>query len=100
MKSEKTTYQLLIIEKIKNLREEKNISQAQICEIIGLGSVGQVGNIESPKFKHKYTLKQLNMLADYFKIPLSNLFLNNQELLQSTDEVLQLLIDKIIDYEQ
>ena len=95
---EKTEFQLLIINKIKNLREQHKVSQAQISDIIGLNSVGQVGNIESPKFKHKYTLEQIYVLAVHFNYPVANLFLTEEELGKPASEIIDKLLLKIIAY--
>ena len=51
----KTKYQQTIIAKLRRLREEKGYSQQKIGYILGLSN-GQVGNIESTKQTHKYTL--------------------------------------------
>ena len=95
----KTEFQIEIINKLKELRHSGNISQAQICEIIGINSLGQIGNIESPRFKHKYTLKQIYLLANYFKYPFEKIFLTDLELEKSKDEVINILILKLIAYE-
>ena len=88
MKSEKTEIQLHIINKIKVLRQKNNISQAQISEILNLNSLGQVGNIESPKFKHKYTLKQIYQLLKEFDYPIEKFFLSDDELNKSVPEII------------
>jgi len=100
MKSEKSEIQLNIINKIKELRQADNISQAKICDIIDLNSVGQVGNIESPKYKHKYTLQQLFTLSCYFNYPIEDLFLSESELNNPVSDVINSLILKLIEYEK
>ncbi len=100
MKAEKTEIQLHIINKLKDLRQANNLSQAQICDIIDLNSVGQIGNIESPKYKHKYTLQQIYLLANHFNYPIEKIFLTDKELEKPTTEVVNNLILKLIDYEK
>jgi len=100
MKSEKSDFQLFIINRIKDLRQSHNLSQVEICNIIELNSVGQIGNIESPRFKHKYTLKQIYQLSQYFNVPIEKIFLTETELENTKDEIINTLILKIIDYEK
>ena len=47
-----------VINIIRELRQGQNASQAYVAELLDLRSSGLVGNIESPRFPHKYTLKQ------------------------------------------
>ena len=56
-------------------------------------------NIESPRFPHKYTLKQLSVLCEAFQYPFENLFLDEKETLLPYKERIKLLINKIIDYD-
>lgn len=95
----KTDFQLRVINIIRELRQGQNASQAtwpscSICEAPGL-----VGNIESPRFPHKYTLKQLSVLCEAFQYPFENLFLDEKETLLPYKERIKLLINKIIDYD-
>ncbi len=68
-----------------------------LSNIIGV-SDGQVGNIESPKFSHKYTLKQLYDFCIFVKYPFEKLFLTDEEL--KSKDVVKLLISKIVEYDQ
>ena len=52
----KTDFQLRVINIIRELRQGQNASQAYVAELLDLRSSGLVGNIESPRFPHKYTL--------------------------------------------
>lgn len=63
----KTDFQNQIILRLKELREEHNISQANMAQLLGI-STGQLGNIESYKRAHKYTLKQIMTLCDKYNI--------------------------------
>ena len=69
MKVKKTDYQLKIINIFKELRQNQNMTQALVSDLLGINSYGQVGNIESPKFPHKYTLKQISVLCREFNYP-------------------------------
>lgn len=69
----KTEYQSTIIDKLRNLRESQNHSQASVARILGI-SPGQLGNIESFKRGHKYTLKQIYSLSQFFGVPIEQIF--------------------------
>lgn len=88
--------QYAIIQKIKALRIEHNISQTVLSEILGISS-GQVGNIESSRFPHKYTLKQIYSFCSYIDYPVENIFLSEADL-KSFNKCEQ-LIKKIIEYD-
>ena len=94
----KGKYQLEIIFKIKKEREARGLGQKNIADILGI-SVGHIGNIESQKFPHKYTLKQLDTLCKFFKIPTEQLFISDDLYLQKGTNITSLLVDKIIEYE-
>jgi transcriptional regulator with XRE-family HTH domain len=51
-----------VINKIRDLRIEKNISQADLANELGM-SVGFIGKVESMKYSSHYNLKHLNQLA-------------------------------------
>lgn len=68
-----TEYQTQIIDKLRNLRETQNFSQASVARYLGI-SPGQLGNIESFKREHKYTLKQIYMLSQFFGISIEQIF--------------------------
>ncbi|GGA95678.1 helix-turn-helix domain-containing protein [Mucilaginibacter rubeus] len=51
-----------VIEKVKILRQEQNISQQKLSQLIGF-SEGFIGNIENPRLHEKYNIKHLNLLA-------------------------------------
>ena len=94
MRSMKTEYQNRIIMTLKKLREEKGITQASIAQYLDI-SAGQLGNIESYKQKHKYTLKQIVMLCEKFDYSVQDLFLQEPNSNGSINEILS----KIIEYE-
>ena len=97
MEVKNSDIQTQVIQKIKRLRIERGISQQALSDILGI-SDGQVGNIESPKFQHKYTLKQLYDFCEFVKYPLELLFLTKEEL--SSKDAINLLINKIIRYDE
>lgn len=94
----KTPYQLTIIERIKTLRTEHNESQAQLAAILGI-STGQMGNIETPKASHKYTLGQIYTLCRHFQISVADIFLTTEDKQLPTEPLLDKLIQNIIQYE-
>ncbi|MFR9526715.1 MAG: helix-turn-helix transcriptional regulator [Rikenellaceae bacterium] len=98
MNINKSEFQLEIINRLKELRLNQKISQAAISDILGLNSYGSIGNIESSKFKHKYTLKHISILCNEFQYPIEKLFLNDSELLLDKKEYTECLIKKIIEY--
>lgn len=94
----KSQYQLQIIFKIKQEREARGLGQKNIAEILGI-SEGHVGNIESPKFPQKYTLKQLDILCKNFKMPTEQLFIPDDIYIQEDINITTLLVEKIVEYE-
>lgn len=94
----KTEYQNSIINKVRQIRNDRKISQIDISVLLNI-SPGQVGNIETPSRPHKYTLSQLALLCDEFEINIQDLFLENYGNL-SKDELIKRLINSIIEYEK
>lgn len=86
----------IIIQKIKALRIDRNISQLALSQILGV-SDGQIGNIESPRFQHKYTLKHIYAFCKFIDYPFERVFLTDEEL--EAENKTELLIEKIIEYE-
>ncbi len=97
MASKNSEIQEQVIQTIKRLRTERGISQLALSNILGI-SDGQVGNIESPKYQHKYTLKQLYDFCSFVEYPFENLFLTQEEL--KSKDAIRILIDKIIKYDE
>lgn len=95
----KTEYQISIIDKIRQLRHENHDTQVDVSIILGT-STGQIGNIETPKASHKYTLRQIFVLCEHYKIPLTNIFLSEAEAMLSEEEKIHTLIKNIVEYEQ
>lgn len=78
MAVQKTETQMLVINRVKKLRAEKDVSQQQLALILGATN-GHVGNIESLKYSNKYTLNQLNTLAHHFGVPVESFFMSENE---------------------
>lgn len=89
----KTDYQMQIILKLRVLREKNHLTQTQTAFFLGI-SPGQLGNIESNKQNHKYTLKQIYLLCDKMGTPISSLFCEDDE------SDFNKLIQNIIKYEE
>ena len=62
-----TPIEQFVIEKVRQLRNQKNISQAELAFSIGV-SVGFIGKVESLKSNTKYNLNHLNSVAKAFNI--------------------------------
>lgn len=86
-----TDYQSEIIQRVKKIREDHDISQIKLADILNV-SRGLIANVESPRYPHKYTLKQLKIFCDYVAMPLQLLFFKDEEV--SIEE----LLDRIISY--
>ncbi|MCH4155916.1 MAG: helix-turn-helix transcriptional regulator [Muribaculaceae bacterium] len=94
----KSEYQNLIILKLRKLRMEKKFSQKEIAELLGISN-GQMGNIESPHTKNKYTLQQIYTICTELKLPIEQIFIEDEEL-STGKEIINLLISKIIKYNE
>lgn len=91
----KSEYQITIIEKIKALRVLHGITQAELSRILGMSS-GQLGNIESPKYSHKYTLRQISDFCEYIDYPVEKVFADTDTERMSVNKI----INNIVRYEQ
>jgi transcriptional regulator with XRE-family HTH domain len=58
----KTKIDLYVISRVKDKRLEKNISQAELANELGM-SVGFIGKVESTRYPSHYNIKHLNLLA-------------------------------------
>jgi transcriptional regulator with XRE-family HTH domain len=61
----KSDIDLYVIGEIKRLRTERRISQARLGAMLDL-SDAFIGQVESPRHTSKYSLDQLNRLAQLF----------------------------------
>ena len=96
-KTMKTAFQNDVVFRIRALREKNGYSQLRIAQLLGLSS-GQIGNIETPKQPHKYTLAQLEVLCREFNMPIEQLFCSSQE--EARKISIKDLVHKIIEYQQ
>lgn len=94
----KSEYQNHIIYRIRQLREEHGYTQGKIASVIGISN-GQMGNIESPKTSHKYTLAHIQQICKEFKHPIEQIFLEDEDF-STNNDIISLLIEKIVKYEQ
>lgn len=69
----KTDYQQQVINRIKLIRERKRFSQLTFSKLLDI-SPGQMGNIDSCKQPHKYTLKQILKICDFLEINIEEIF--------------------------
>ncbi len=92
----KSEYQNYIINKIRRLREERQYSQENIAILLGLSN-GHIGNIESPKKTHKYTLNQIFKICKEFNYPIEQIFLEEEDYRANID-IISNIIKKIILY--
>ena len=90
----KTEYQTAIIDKLRKLREAQNHSQASVARMLGI-SPGQLGNIESFKRGHKYTLKQIYSLSQFFGVSIEEIFSEKEKI---KDGDVNVVICQIIKY--
>ena len=58
----KSKIDVYVINKVKEKRFEKNLSQADLANELNM-SVGFIGKVESPKYPSHYNIKHLNQLA-------------------------------------
>lgn len=90
----KTTFQYEVISRLKKLREEKNYTQASLAKLLEI-SPGQLGNIESIKQEHKFTLAQILRICDELNVRIENIFLPEQE-----DAKIREVIEAIVKYQE
>ena len=64
--NQKSKIDLYIVNKVREMRASKNLSQTDIAVHLNL-SVGFVGHIESSKFRAKYNTIHLNESAKLFE---------------------------------
>lgn len=62
----RTPIDIYVIEKVKEMRLKKNISQEELSIALGFRSNGFVGQIESPNYNKRYNIQHINSLAKIF----------------------------------
>ncbi len=65
-KNQKNTIDWFIVNKVREMRVQKGISQVDIAVHLNL-STGFIGQVESPNYRAKYKTLHLNDLAKLFK---------------------------------
>ena len=93
----KNEYQNDIIGRMRKLRGEYGYSQSKIAYLLGISN-GQMGNIESPKAPHKYTLAQIQKICRELNFPIEQVFLDDGDYAKNMD-LISILIEKIVEYE-
>lgn len=91
-------YQDKIIQTIKRIRIERDISQAKLSELLGI-SRGQVGNIENPNYPHKYTLKQIVAICKHLDYPIEKIFIPEISIAQECSNAIDALMESVVRYE-
>lgn len=91
-------YQDKIIQTIKRIRVERDISQAKLSELLGI-SRGQVGNIENPNYPHKYTLKQIVAICKHLDYPIEKIFIPEMAIAQECSNAIDALMESVVRYE-
>ncbi len=94
----KTDYQKYVIHKIRELRMARNLSQKDLASLIGVSN-GQIGNIESFRSSHKYTLCQVFRICVEFGVHVQDIFMDPTQRESITDPV-SYIIECIIKYEE
>ena len=90
----KTQYQYEVISRLKKLREDKNYTQASLAKLLEI-SPGQLGNIESIKQEHKFTLAQILKICDELGGSIETMFLPDCKDVKTKE-----LIKAIIKYQE
>lgn len=91
-------YQDRVIQTIKKIRLENNISQSKLSELLGI-SRGQIGNIENPNYTHKYTLKQIVTICKHLDYPIEKIFIPEKNIAPECSTVINTLMERIVLYE-
>ena len=74
----KTDYQQKVINRIKIYREQRGITQLRMAHLLGI-SPGQMGNIDSYRQPHKYTIKQMMTICDELGIGIEQVLFDSGE---------------------
>jgi transcriptional regulator with XRE-family HTH domain len=96
--AENIDYQDKVVQTIKKIRLQKNISQAKLSEILGI-SRGQIGNIENPNYTHKYTLKQIVTICKFIDYPIEKIFIPEMTIAPECSNAINALMENVIRYE-
>ena len=87
----KTPFQYEIISRIKKAREDKSFTQASIAKHLEI-SPGQLGNIESYKQDHKFTLAQILKICDLLEIKIEEVLLPEKTAKAEIRDVIEAIV--------
>jgi len=87
----KTPFQYEIISRLKKAREDKNFTQASIAKHLEI-SPGQLGNIESYKQDHKFTLAQIMKICDLLEIKIEEVLLPSKGVNVEIRDVIEAIV--------
>lgn len=62
--------------KLKKIREEKNISQSELANLLGYKHKSGYGKLEN--CDRKISLEQAKIISDYFKMSIEEIFFDNK----------------------
>ena len=93
----KTEYQQKVINRIKSIREEKGVTQLAFAKLLDI-SPGQMGNIDSYKQPHKYTVKQIVTICDSLGVNIEEVLFPKNE--KSEDYSVRDVVNAIIRYQE
>lgn len=93
MENKKTDLQIKVISKVKALRQQANISQKDLADYLDV-TLGQIGNIESLRYKNKYTLKHLLLISQRFHVPITELLFDEPV----NDSCIEPVLEKVVEY--
>lgn len=91
----KTHFQYEVISRLKKAREDKNFTQSSIAKHLGI-SPGQLGNIESYKQCHKFTLAQIMKICELLEIDILDILIPERE--ENIDP--RVVIEVIVKYQE
>lgn len=75
-KTGKTEIDLYVINRIKEIRVAKKMTQSDLALALGMSN-GFIGQIESPKYRAKYNVSHLNEIAKIFECSIRDFFPEN-----------------------
>ena len=87
----KTPFQYEIISRLKKAREDKSFTQASIAKHLEI-SPGQLGNIESYKQDHKFTLAQILKICDLLEIKIEEVLLPEKTANAEIRDVIEVIV--------
>ena len=94
----KSDYQQQVISRIRVLRERNGVTQLSLANMLGI-SPGQMGNIDSCKQPHKYTIKQIMTICDMLGIGIEDVLFPDDQCTQKTYSVKD-VVNAIIRYQE